>query len=364
MKLKTSSTTHADQSPSVAVVILNWNGLKFLQRFLPSVVQHSLERAEIWIVDNGSTDESLQWVREKHPEVSVLENGKNYGFAKGYNIGLRQISAAYYVLLNSDVEVTSDWIDPVIDFMRKAELVACQPKILDFNRRQWFEHAGATGGFIDRNGFVFCAGRIFNTFEEDKGQYDANKEVFWASGASLFIRSDAYHSVDGLDEDFFAHMEEIDLCWRLKNQGLAVGACGESQVYHVGGGTLDKLNPFKTYLNFRNNLFILVKNYHYGSLLRLLIKRMLLDGVAAFRFLTEGKWSYFTAVFKAHVSFYTKLPLMLSKRKTLRSGLNATASGRQAAQPNRKGWYTGSVLRDYFLRKKQTFDQLDPRKFL
>lgn len=364
MKLKTSSTTPANTRPSVAVAILNWNGLNFLQRFLPSVVEHSTERGEVWIIDNGSSDQSLDWVRSNHPEVAIHENGKNYGFAKGYNIGLQEIEAEFYVLLNSDVEVTADWIDPVIDYMQEANLVACQPKILDHHRRQWFEHAGATGGFIDRNGFVFCAGRIFNAFEEDKGQYDTNKEVFWASGASLFIRSEAYHSVNGLDEDFFAHMEEIDLCWRLKNQGLAVGACGESKVYHVGGGTLDKLNPFKTFLNFRNNLFILVKNYHYGSLTRLIIKRMLLDGVAAFRFLTEGKWSYFTAVFKAHVSFYSKLPLMLRKRKAIRAGLVNPPSGRQAAAPNRKGWYTGSIIREYFLQKKQRFDQLDQGKFL
>lgn len=316
------------------------------------------------MVDNGSTDDSLQWLRANLPEVAIIENGKNYGFAKGYNVGLQHITSDFYVLLNSDVEVTPDWIDPVIDFMNEANLVACQPKILDYHRKQWFEHAGATGGFIDRNGFVFCAGRIFNTFEEDQGQYDANKEVFWASGASLFIRSEAYHSVHGLDEDFFAHMEEIDLCWRLKNQGLAVGACGKSKVYHVGGGTLDKLNPFKTYLNFRNNLFILVKNYHYGSLPRLLFKRMVLDGIAAIRFLTEGKWSYFTAVFKAHLSFYAKLPLMLRKRKKLRAELNTPTSGRQAAQPNRKGWYTGSIIREYFLQKKHTFDQLHPRRFL
>lgn len=364
MKLKTSSTTPANHVSSVAVVILNWNGLNFLRRYLPSVVQHSIDRAKVYIVDNGSTDPSLTWVRENHPEVQVIENKENYGFAKGYNVGLKQIEADFYVLLNSDVEVSSDWIDPVISFMTEADLVACQPKILDFHRKQWFEHAGATGGFIDRNGFVFCAGRIFNTFEADTGQYDKNKEVFWASGASLFIRSEAYHRVGGLDEDFFAHMEEIDLCWRLKNQGLAVGACGESKVYHVGGGTLDKLNPFKTYLNFRNNLFILVKNYHYGSLLKLLLKRMLLDGVAAFRFLTEGKWSYFTAVFKAHISFYAKLPLMLRKRKAILKDLKTPPSGREAVKPNRKGWYTGSILRDYFLSKKQTFDQLDAKKFM
>ncbi len=359
MNSKTSSSIPVNDKRQVAVVILNWNGLRFLQQFLPSVVEYTRHDAQIWIADNGSTDASLDWVSANFPEVRIHRNGKNHGFALGYNEALKHIDAQVYVLLNSDVEVTPNWLPPVLQYMERENIVACQPKILDCNRRDFFEHAGATGGFIDRNGFVFCAGRIFNAFEEDHGQYNANKEVFWASGACLVVRSSAYHEVDGLDADFFAHMEEIDLCWRLKNRGYRIGACGESAVYHVGGGTLDKLNPFKTFLNFRNNLFILVKNYHYGSLVRILLKRMTLDGIAAFRFITEGKWSYFTAVFKAHMSFYAMLPLMLGKRKAIVNKLNE-----RQATANRKGWYTGSIIRDYFLKKITRFSDLPSERFM
>lgn len=359
MNSKTSSTTPADKVPEVAVVILNWNGVGFLKKFLPSVINHSRNKAVIWVADNGSSDDSVAWLRAEHPEVHIWLNHHNYGFARGYNLALANIPAHTYVLLNSDVEVTPEWISPVLDYMQASGVVACQPKIRDFHRKTWFEHAGATGGFIDRNGFVFCSGRIFNTFEEDRGQYNSNKEVFWASGACLFIRSEVYHQIGGLDEDFFAHMEEIDLCWRLKNAGYGIGACGESHVYHVGGGTLDKHNPFKTYLNFRNNLYILVKNYHYGSLLLLLLKRMVLDGIAAFRFITEGKFSYFTAVFKAHLSFYGSLGTMLRKRRAIKVSLN-----KSRAIANRKGWYQSSIVRDYFFKGKTIFRDLDQADFL
>lgn len=338
----------------IAVAILNWNGLHHLQRFLPSVVEHSTEHASVWIIDNDSSDGSLKWVREQYPQVQILENDKNYGFARGYNEGLKRINAKYYVLLNSDVEVTENWIPPVIEYMKEERLAACQPKIRDYKRKEWFEHAGATGGFIDRFGYVFCAGRIFDGFEKDHGQYDANKEVFWASGASLFVEAKAYHEVEGLDEDFFAHMEEIDLCWRLKNLGYRIGACGKSTVYHVGGGTLDKLDPFKTYLNFRNNLFILVKNYHYGSLSWLLFRRMVLDGVAAFRFLTEGKFSYVRSVLKAHGSFYRSYRKMKRKRRIIRQHLKT----------NRSGWYCRSIIVDYYFKKYKHFTDLPQDAFL
>lgn len=339
----------------IAVAILNWNGKHYLERFLPSVVAHSHEHAEVWIIDNGSNDRSLEWVRKELPQVKIYENGQNYGFARGYNEGLRHIQADLYVLLNSDVEVTENWIPPVVDLMNQAQLAACQPKILDYKRKEWFEHAGATGGFIDRFGFVFCAGRIFDSFEKDEGQYDANKEVFWASGASLFVKSDVYHEIGGLDEDFFAHMEEIDLCWRMKNRGYKVGACGGSIVYHVGGGTLDNVDPFKTYLNFRNNLFILVKNYHYGSLTWLIFQRLILDGIASVRFLTEGKFSYVKAVLRAHASFYRHLPRMWKKRKHIRTVMNNS---------NRVGWYQRSVIVDYYFGKKAHFSDLDQEAFL
>ena len=337
-----------------AVAILNWNGLTYLQKFLPSVVEHSTEVADVWIIDNGSEDASLEWVRSTFPQVKIHENNDNYGFAKGYNEGLKHIPADVYVLLNSDVEVTKNWIPPVLKYMEDEGLSACQPKIHDYNRKEWFEHAGATGGFIDKHGFVFCAGRIFDSFEKDLGQYDEDKEVFWASGASLFIKADAYHEVGGLDEDFFAHMEEIDLCWRLKNRGMHIGCCGHSIVYHVGGGTLNKVDPFKTYLNFRNNLFLLVKNYRGGSLYLLLFKRLVLDGVAGVRFLTEGNFSYTKAVLRAHGSFYKMFGLMKRKRKELASKLN---------NPNLTGLYQRSILVDFYLKKKRHFSDLDPEAF-
>lgn len=339
----------------IAVVILNWNGLSFLQQFLPGVVAHSGADAKVCVIDNASTDQSVTWIQQHFPDVLIVQNALNYGFAKGYNEGLKHIHANYYVLLNSDVEVTENWIPPVIEYMKRDGIAAAQPKILDFNRKSFFEHAGATGGFIDKDGFVFCAGRIFDSFEEDQGQYNTNKEVFWASGAALFIDSAAYHNAGGLDEDFYAHMEEIDLCWRLKNMGLKIGACGQSTVYHVGGGTLSKINPFKTFLNFRNNLFILVKNYHDSNLTLRLIRRMLLDGVAAFRFLSEGKSSYFIAVFKAHMSFYFYFGKMAKKRRNLKAAIS---------QPNKTGWYRKSILVEYYLRKKKKFSELDANSFL
>ncbi|WP_306644144.1 glycosyltransferase family 2 protein [Sanyastnella coralliicola] len=354
MSWRICSSTRDRRVQKIAVAILNWNGRHYLEKFLPSVVQHSRDHAEVWIIDNGSTDDSLELLRTQFPEVKIHENKKNYGFAQGYNEGLKHIQADIYVLLNSDVEVTANWIPPVVEYMESSDLTACQPKILDYNKKEWFEHAGATGGFIDKYGFVFCAGRIFDGFEKDEGQYDENKEVFWASGASLFIRAEKYHLVGGLDEDFFAHMEEIDLCWRLKNRGYKIGACGKSVVYHVGGGTLDKLNPFKTFLNFRNNLFILVKNYHYGSLFMLIMKRLVLDGIAGMRFLTEGKLSYTLAVLKAHGSFYAHLGGMRKKRKDIRSRIT---------EPNRVGWYESSIIVDYYFKKKAHFTELDRTDF-
>jgi GT2 family glycosyltransferase len=339
----------------VAVAILNWNGLDHLKCFLPSVVEHSKSHADVWIIDNASDDESVAFVKSAFPEVRLVQLEQNYGFAGGYNRGLAKIEADYFVLLNSDVEVTSNWIPPVIDYMESTEgMMSCQPKILDYNRKQWFEHAGAAGGFIDKDGFVFCAGRLFADFEKDEGQYSKNEEVFWASGASLFVNAKAYREVGGLDSHFFAHMEEIDLCWRLKNRGYKVGACRESAVYHVGGGTLEKINPLKTFLNFRNNLFLITKNVFTSPLPYMLFKRMVLDGIAAFRFLAEGKPSYFVAVFKAHFSFYSNLRLMLKKRKEEKKHVGSI---------NLKGLYKKSILLEYFLRKKKTFHELEKDLF-
>ena len=318
------------------------------------MVEYSRDAAEIWIIDNGSTDESIAYLQKEFPEVKLVINDANYGFAKGYNVGLKKIEAKYYVLLNSDVEVTPHWIPPVIAYMEEENISACQPKIRDYYHQSHFEHAGAAGGFLDRDGFPFCAGRIMDTFEEDLGQYDHNSEVFWASGAALFVEAKLYDELQGLDEDFFAHMEEIDLCWRIKNQGHKVGRCGSSVVFHVGGGTLNKINPFKTYLNFSNNLFLLTKNYYHGFFFGKIFKRMLLDGVAGIKFITEGKFNYCWAVIKAHFSFYGNFGLMYKKRKSLQA---------KSPTPNMHGWYNKSILLDYFFRKKKTFRDLDVNDF-
>jgi GT2 family glycosyltransferase len=339
----------------VAVVILNWNGEKFLRQFLPGVVQHSEALADVVVIDNASSDSSLNLLRSEFPSVSIVELDKNYGFAGGYNHGLRKVPNEFYVLLNSDVEVTPDWIAPVLRYMDSTPgMVACQPKILDFHRKEWFEYAGAAGGYIDKDAYAFCAGRVFFEFEKDLGQYNRNEEVFWASGAAMFIRRDAWIEVGGLDEDFFAHMEEIDLCWRLKNRGYKVGACRESKVYHYGGGTLDRQSPFKTYLNFRNNLYMLVKNYHTSNLRLKLIRRMLLDGVAGFRFIAEGKWSHFTAVLKAHFSFYGNMRVLQRKRRKEELVI---------VEPNLTGVYNQSILKYFFLFKKRRYTDLNPDDF-
>lgn len=336
----------------VAVVILNWNGLDFLKKFLPGVIDLSAENASVWIIDNGSTDKSLDYINSLEG-VNLVVNEENFGFAKGYNEGLKQIDSDYYVLLNSDVEVSKNWIKPVIDFMMSENMAACQPKILDYHQKDQFEHAGAAGGFLDRDAYPFCAGRIMDSFEKDLGQYNQNQEVFWASGAALFVEAKLYHQIGGLDADFFAHMEEIDLCWRLKNQGYKVGRCGNSHVYHIGGGTLTKINPFKTYLNFRNNLYLITKNFFHGNYLIKLLKRFILDGVAGVKFLTEGKPSLCWAVVKAHFSFYYHFPLMLKKRRELK----------KSYAPNLKGAYRKSILIDYFFRKKSKFSNLDQENF-
>jgi GT2 family glycosyltransferase len=328
----------------------------FLGKFLPSVMAHSADQADVWIVDNFSSDNSIDFIEKNFPAIRIVRLDKNYGFAKGYNMGVQQIPNETLVLLNSDVEVTANWIEPVVEYMNSNPgMAACQPKILDYNARDQFEYAGAAGGFIDRNGYAFCAGRIFNAFEKDHGQYAGNCEVFWASGAALFVKRDVLIDVGGLDEDFYAHMEEIDLCWRLKNRGYKIGACRGAAVFHVGGGTLTKENPFKTYLNFRNNLYLLIKNYRAGSLVFKLFKRLLLDGVAGLHFLSEGKVTYFKAVLRAHGSFYKNAGRFMSKRKHEEPFVK---------NPNLKGSYKGSIVRDFFIGGKRKFSDLDPRKFV
>ena len=346
------------QKHSTAVAILNWNGLRHLQDYLPSVVEHSESVAQIIVIDNGSTDDSVAWCRKTFPEVEIIELPENLGFAGGYNAGLRQVRAENYVLLNSDVRVSPDWISPVLTMMDQEGFSACQPIIRNDSDPELLEYAGAAGGFIDRDGFTFCAGRIFEVFETDTGQYEASREVFWASGAALFIRAEAFHSVNGLDDDFFAHMEEIDLCWRLKNRGHRIGVCGSSVVFHLGGGTLQKISPFKSYLNFRNNLFLLVKNHHRAALYPLVLRRMILDGVAALKFLSEGSTPLFGAVLKAHRDFRKELPAMRKKRqKEIKVCRDLKAAGVDGIH-NYTGWYHRSILVDYFILKRHTFHAL------
>lgn len=332
----------------VAVVILNWNGEKLLQQFLPTVLQHSPENVEIYIVDNYSTDNSIKLVQESFPTIRIINLDKNWGFAAGYNRALEQIEAEYYILLNSDVEVTLGWIDPIIELLDKNQTIAaCQPKIRSYHKKEEFEYAGAAGGFIDKWCYPFCRGRIFHIFEKDEGQYDQVTEIFWASGAALFIRSKVYHSVGGLDEDFFAHMEEIDLCWRIKNNGYKVYFHPQSLVYHIGGGTLLMGSPQKTFLNFRNSLLLITKNLPKRSFLPLLFLRMILDGVAAISFLPykNGPGNFF-AVLKAHFSYYSMFLKIIKKRKIV---------------PNHKVGriYKKSVVFDFFLRKKRKFSDLE-----
>ncbi|MBB4803837.1 GT2 family glycosyltransferase [Flavobacterium nitrogenifigens] len=299
----------------IAVVILNWNGVKLLEQFLPSVIQFS-EGAAIYVADNDSTDNSVEFVNQNFPTVKIVKNSGNYGFAKGYNDALKHIDAEIYALVNSDIEVTENWLKPILEnFENEKQTAIIQPKILDFKNKEYFEYAGAAGGFIDKYGFPFCRGRVFETIEKDNGQYNDNIELFWASGACFFIRKNVYHELGGFDESFFAHQEEIDLCWRASNEGHVIKYNSQSVVYHVGGATLQQGNPRKTYLNFRNSLLMLVKNLPKRGLFWVIFFRMVLDGIAGIRFLTQGKFGHTFAILKAHFSFYCLSLSYLKKRK-------------------------------------------------
>lgn len=337
----------------VAVVILNYNGKSFLEKFLPQVIEHSGD-AHIWVVDNQSTDDSVQFLKDSYPNLGLIINESNGGFAKGYNDGLEQINADYYVLLNSDVEVTQNWLSPCITLLESdPQIAALQPKILSHTARNKFEHAGAAGGFLDKNYYPFCRGRIFEVIEEDTGQYNDNIEVFWATGACMFVRADLYHEFGGLDEDFFAHMEEIDLCWRLKRCGYKIFYCGESSVYHVGGGTLNYMNPRKTYLNFRNSLYMIAKN-HEGILFPKLLKRLLIDGLGANMFLLKFQFSHFWAVFKAHLALYARWSKIKKKRRVLKE---------KSTQLNPTGLYKRNITFKKFLGGLKHFTELKEKDF-
>ena len=306
------------QKIKTAVVILNWNGKNWLEKFLPNVISNSLD-SEIIIADNNSSDDSIKFLEENYPTIRIIKNNGNFGYAKGYNLALKQIDSQYYILLNSDIKVKKNWISPIISLMDSDKNIsACQPKILDYNNKNKFEYAGGSGGYIDKFGYPFCRGRIFNFLEEDKGQYNDSTEIFWATGACLFLRSSHFWETGGLDEDFFSHQEEIDLCWRLKNKGHKIMVNPKSAVYHVGGGTLKVGSPFKTYLNFRNNLYMLFKNLTISSLFIVIPIRLILDGIAAISFLANKKGiRHLFAVMKAHFSFYLKIPNLILKRRKI-----------------------------------------------
>jgi len=335
----------------VSVVILNWNGKNFLEKFLPSVIEYSsLPDVEIVIADNASIDDSLLFLSKTYPELKTIILDKNYGFAEGYNKALDQLDSEYFILLNSDVEVTTRWIEPLIEIMDSDnQIAACMPKLLSYENKQLFEYAGAGGGFIDKYGYPFCRGRIFSTIETDNGQYDDITDIFWATGACMFVRAEYYKQSGGLDVDFFAHMEEIDLCWRLKGMGYRIVYNPQSVVYHVGGGTLPKENSFKTYLNFRNNLSLLCKNSVKGGLVQLLLKRMIFDGIAALRFLLVFEYASFFAVFNAHMYLYKNFRTIIRKRRHNQSIFK---------KYQHKEIYNHSIVVSYFISKKRTFNSL------
>lgn len=333
-----------------AVIILNWNGLEFLMKFLQKVVDAtSDEDTAVIVADNGSADNSCRWITDNIRDVRLIRFDTNLGFAEGYNRALSEVEADYYVLLNSDVEVTPGWIKPLISHLvNNPEVAACQPKILSFEKKEYFEYGGAAGGFIDRYGFTFCRGRIFDYIEKDTGQYDNPTEIFWSSGACMAVRAEAWKKCGGFDPDFFAHMEEVDLCWRFRNSGYKVSCVPESVVFHVGGGTLAYESPYKTYLNFRNSLFLLYKNLPESELHKVLFVRKLFDGIAALRFLFKGQIRNVSAVFKAHAVYYRNLALLRKKRRELAStGINF-----QYRLPNK------SVVFEFYLKGNKTFKSI------
>jgi len=327
-----------------AIVILNWNGKQLLEKFLPSILKYSnLPTTEIVVADNASTDNSISFLQENYPQIKIIKNKQNGGFAKGYNDALKNIDSDVFCLLNSDVEVTENWLKPVISvFENEPETAIIQPKILDYKNKLKFEYAGAAGGFIDKYGYPFCRGRIFNDIENDHSQFNDIKEIFWASGACFFIRSKVFFELNGFDEDYFAHQEEIDLCWRSKNLHKTIKLVGNSTVYHVGGATLSETNPKKTFLNFRNSLFSLVKNLPKKSLFPIIFTRLVLDGIAGIKFMLELKPKHTFAILKAHFSFYKNLSKMIKKRTKV--------------SKNRNYYFVKSAVWNYYVLNKKKFN--------
>ena len=329
---------------TLAVVILNWNGKSLLAQFLPSIIAHS-PHAGIYVVDNASTDDSIAFLQEHYPQLTIIRHSTNKGYAGGYNDALQQIDADIYCLLNSDVEVTPGWLRPVLACFQTQDSVAVvQPKILDYKQKTHFEYAGAAGGYMDKFGYPFCRGRIFDTLEKDDGQYNDTALISWASGACFFVRRAVFHQLSGFDEDYFAHQEEIDLCWRVRNLGFEICYTGESTVYHVGGATLSDTHPRKTFLNFRNSLFSLVKNVPRGRLFFIIFIRLILDAFAGIRFLFMRKPRHLFAIVNAHFSFFTQIGKMVKKRGHINS--------------EKKYYHTHSIVWLYFIRGKKYFYNL------
>ncbi len=326
----------------VAVVLLNWNGRKLLEQFLPALTRHTID-ADLWVIDNASTDDSIDFIKNHYPSIGVVSLDQNYGFAAGYNKGLAHIDTDLYALVNTDIEVTAGWLAPVVShFEKHPKTVAAQPHILDFKNKACFEYAGAAGGFIDRYGFAFCRGRVFDHIEKDEGQFDADAKIFWASGACFFVRALDFKEQKGFDSDFFAHQEEIDLCWRFQNQGHQIYSIGASKVYHLGGATLAP-SPRKTFLNFRNSLFMLVKNLPKKQLISVLFMRLVFDGIAGIHFLLRGKPVHCSTIIKAHWHFYRAFRKMFVKR-----------SKRSLSQYHS----TKSVVIKYFIHKKKKYKDI------
>ncbi len=337
-----------DHQPSVAVVILNWNGKKYLERFLPFILSSTYENMEVFLADNASTDDSVDFVQTHFPTVKILINKTNEGFAGGYNWAMQHINHEISVLLNSDVEVSKGWIEPVVELFKKdTKLAAVQPKILDFNNRDQFEYAGAAGGWIDRYGYPFSKGRIFDELEKDKHQYDEVSPIFWASGAAMFVRTAIFKEMRGFDVFFFAHQEEIDLCWRIQLAGYKILSCPASVVYHIGGGTLSKDNPHKVFLNFRNNLIMLYKNLSGMERVWVIGSRFLLDAISGWKNVLSGKSSFFIAVAKAHFGFFSWV--LFSQSKSIfpqKTGGKIT------------GKFDGNIIWQHFIKRKKRFSEI------
>ena len=330
---------------NIGIVILNWNGRQLLEQFVPTMLANSKhENVNIYIADNASTDDSVEYVKKQFPTVKIIQNSVNEGFAKGYNEALKGLSEDIFCLVNSDIEVSENWLDPIFEtFESDNDIAIIQPKILDFKNKKYFEYAGAAGGFIDKFGYPFCRGRVFETLEKDQNQY-GNTEIFWASGACFFVKSEVFFELGGFDEDYFAHQEEIDLCWRAKNNGRKIVFVHDSIVYHVGGATLSNQNPKKTFLNFRNSLFSLVKNLPKNKLFPVIFVRLILDGIAGLKFLFEFKFSHLIAILRAHFSFYSNFNKTLKKRKNGNKMENYYA--------------VNSIVFSYFIKKKKHFKDL------